>query len=290
MITVNSKKVEITHFPDGTCGIFNFKLIYDYYGDSYVYIIRWKYESDEEYIQLKYIVDHIRSIYPRAIFELYMPFIPNARMDRTKNDTEIFTLKYFSDFINSLKFDSVYVLDPHSDVSVALINNVRKLNVDRYILLALSDLSKKENIDIDNIVIYFPDAGAYKRYKDSTIFKENCKLYGNKTRDWSTGKILGIKILDEQGIEISDFGIGKVVLMIDDIISYGGTLAYSADKIKELGAKSIYAYATHVENSIDDTEKGTLLKRLNDDTVKLVYTTDSLYSGSNEKVVIIENF
>ena len=38
--------------------------------------------------------------------------------------------------------------------------------------------------------------------------------------------------------------------MIDDIISYGGTMYYSAKKLKELGVGKIYAYATHVENSL----------------------------------------
>ena len=75
--------------------------------------------------------------------------------------------------------------------------------------------------------------------------------------------------------------------MIDDIISYGGTLAYSADELKRLGFDHIYAYATHVENSILNEEKGTLLKRLNDGTVEFIYTTDSLYSGEHEKIRVI---
>lgn len=48
-------------------------------------------------------------------------------MDRVKNPDEVFTLKYFCEFINDLKFDVVYVNDPHSDVSMALLNNVKGL-------------------------------------------------------------------------------------------------------------------------------------------------------------------
>lgn len=300
MFTVNSKKVEITYFPDGTCGIFNFPLDFikqNYLGvpsaDTYTKI-EWKYESDKEYIQLKYIVDHIRSINNQAIIYLYCLYFPNSRMDRTKSDNEVFTLKYFTDFINSLKFASVFVLDPHSDVSVALINNIKKLDVDKYLTSSLNEIIKIEDVKPEDVIIFFPDAGAYKRYKDSKAFTNNKKLYGNKVRDWKSGKILGLKVLNEDGLEVENnikepYLNNKIVLMIDDIISYGGTLAYSADKLKQLGAKSIYGYASHVENSIDNEEKGTLLKRLNEETVKLIYTTNSLYSGKNEKIIILKD-
>ncbi len=48
---------------------------------------------------------------------LDMPYIPNARQDRVKGENDVFTLKYFAEFINSLDFDRVFVLDPRSNVS-----------------------------------------------------------------------------------------------------------------------------------------------------------------------------
>ena len=77
--------------------------------------------------------------------------------------------------------------------------------------------------------------------------------------------------------------------MIDDIVSYGGTLAYSGAKLKELGAAEVYAYATHTENSVLDNEKGTLRKKLEDGTVGELYTTDSIYTGANSRITILEN-
>ena len=53
-------------------------------------------------------------------------------------------------------------------------------------------------------------------------------IHGDKKRDWATGKILG---LDVTGYPPK----GGKVLMIDDICSYGGTMFYSAKKLKELG-------------------------------------------------------
>jgi chromosomal replication initiator protein len=77
------------------------------------------------------------------------------------------------------------------------------------------------------------------------------------------------------------------ILMIDDIISYGGSLYHSANKLKELGVGKIYAYATHTENSVLDREKGTLIKSLENGTVEKLFTTNSLYSGKHEKIEVV---
>jgi ribose-phosphate pyrophosphokinase len=111
-------------------------------------------------------------------------------------------------------------------------------------------------------------------------------VYGQKVRNWETGKIEGLEVMDKDGHKLDDGNplSGKSVLMIDDIISYGGTMYYSAKKLKELGAERIFAYATHVENSILDPEKGTFVKCLDDGTVDKLYTTDSIFTKSHKKI------
>ena len=76
--------------------------------------------------------------------------------------------------------------------------------------------------------------------------------------------------------------------MIDDIISYGGSLYYSAKVLKECGVDRIYAYASHTENSVLDREKGTLIKSLEDGTVERLFTTDSLFTGKHDKITVME--
>ena len=122
MIKVDEKIVEINKFPDGTPRI---NLDVDELGTYFPNGIKidWKYENDGEMFYLMLIKRHLEEHLPSDIdVELFLPYVPNARMDRTKNADEVFTLKYFCDFINSLGFSNVYVLDPHSDVSVALLN------------------------------------------------------------------------------------------------------------------------------------------------------------------------
>ena len=236
------------------------------------------------------IVKQLRSkMYNNASFNLTMPYVVNSRLDRTHSDNEVFTLKYFAEIINDLKFNKVVIVDPHSIVSEALIDNVCVLRPSNIISNAIDKMLSLDDFKRE-LVIYFPDDGAYKRYKDMPCFKNfNC-IYGKKERDWETGKILGIEIYDKNGTKLTNEIENCNVLMVDDIISYGGTLAYSADKLKEMGAAHIRAYATHVENSVLDEEKGTLLKRYRDNIIETVYTTNSIYHGNHPMVYVIYKF
>lgn len=276
MIRVSREIVEINKFPDGTprinLDVENIKE--DEYDGRPCILIDWFYENNDEIFYLMLIKKHLERHLTNVDYYLFMPYIPNARMDRVKNDDEVFTLKYFCDFINSLNFSRVYVLDAHSDVSTALLNNCENDNPRDYIKDAIRQIS-------DDIVLYFPDAGAAKRYSD--LFPEIIYCYGEKKRDWKSGKILGLDIRSN-GIDLN----GKTVLMIDDIIAYGGSLFYSANALKEAGVDKIYAYATHTENSILDREKGTLIKSLENNIVERLFTTNSLFSGKHDKITVLE--
>lgn len=294
MIKINGNSIESNRFPDGTLCLMNFDT--SLLNNNEVNIT-WLYENDAELFKLICITKYIQEntfLGKNININLHLNYVPNSRLDRIHSNKEIFTLKYFCDIINSLKFDNVFVFDPHSYVTEALINNIRLLNVSNVIKLSLRIIESylefnKEKLD----AIYFPDDGAYKRYNGMDCFKDNnyTFVYGKKNRDWSTGKILGLDVCDANGFKLpTDALKGKNVLMIDDIISYGGTLAYSADKLKELGAEKIYIYASHTENSVLDKEKSTLLPRLNDGTIEKMYTTNSIYTGTHDKIALIQRF
>ena len=286
MIKVNSEIVKVEHFPDGTQRI-NLDVKNGNPTIPFEVSITWKYENDEECMTLWYVVNHLRNHVNATAYYLIMDYIPNARLDRTKKNEEVFTLKHFASFINALNFTCVYVLDPHSDVSTALINNVVVKDVNHYISRALWKVGMKESVNDGEIFVYFPDSGAMKRYKDLKCLEGHNLIYGKKVRDWETGKITGLEVYDCNEIKLDETVDnspinGAVVLMVDDIISYGGTMAYSADRLKKLGAKSIYAYASHVENSVLDEENGTLIKSLENGTVNCVLATDSIFNKFNE--------
>ena len=288
MITINGIEIVRKTFPDGSLCLLD--LNNSLLCPNKNYEIVWLYEGDYEIFMLICIVKHLRSkMHNNASFNLTMPYVVNSRLDRTHSDNEVFTLKYFAEIINDLKFNKVVIVDPHSIVSEALIDNVCVLRPSNIIsnvidkMLCLNEFERE-------VVIYFPDDGAYKRYKDMPCFKDLKCIYGKKERDWNTGKILGIEIYDKNGSKLTNEIENCDVLMVDDIISYGGTLAYSADKLKEMGAAHISAYATHVENSVLDEEKGTLLKRYKDKIIDTVYTTNSIYHGNHPMAEVIYRF
>lgn len=279
MLYVNYNEVTVHHFPAGEQSILDFNV--PIMPGNKVYI-NWHYENDEELVTLIFITNHIRSLYPDASVCLYMPYIPHARMDRVKNQKEVFTLKYFAQIINSLKFDQVFTADAHSNVSEALIDRIVNVDPSEIINKILKEFKQLP-------VIYFPDAGAYKRYSGLECFYNvNIKMvYGEKIRNWETHRIEGLNIVTN-GVDLKD----KCVIMVDDIISYGGTFYHSANKLKEFGVHKIYAYATHVENEMLNEERGTFIKSLKDGTVAKLFTTNSIFKDENttDYIEIIHKF
>ena len=259
MIRINDEVVKINKFPDGTL---NLKL--PEMTDFNFAVIQWNYENEEELSALIYLTGALKDNHVSTV-RLDMPYIPNARMDRTKNCTDVLSLKYFAKIINSLGFEGVKVFDPHSSVSEALIDSICIESPQKHICTAM--------IKVGPDLIFYPDEGAMKRYSGLIGAPY---AFGIKHRDWVTGKILGLNVVSH-GNDIK----GKKILIVDDICSRGGTFLHSARKLKELGAASVSLYVSHCENTILEGEL------LNGDLVDKVYTTNSIFTGEHPKIEVI---
>ena len=270
MIKIDGEPIDLGSFPDGSILVKYSVAPHQKMGHAK---IAWYYENDREFLALIYLVNHLRANDVQDI-SLYMPYIPNARMDRVKNPEDVFTLKYFVSILNSLNFTRVEVLDPHSSVSEALINNLCVLTAESYTKEAILRMKEKGGVDTDHILIFYPDSGAAKRYSDML---QRYYIYGCKRRNWETGEIEGLDIIDN-GFDIN----GRDILIVDDICSRGGTFLHSANKLKELGARDIYLYVSHCENTILE---GDLLKG---DLIKKVYTTNSIFTKEHEKIEVLK--
>ena len=270
MIKLGNEIIEYGHYPDGTLNIkLTSEEIFAAIASSR---ISWYYDNEEELVALVYILNALRSQNITRI-DLDMPYVPNARMDRCEGESDVFTLKYFADIINSLEFGTVRTLDVHSTVTEALINNISNESPDSYIQFVMGQIIPFAD---KPLTIFYPDAGAMKRYSKMT---KTPYAFGNKMRDWETGKIQGLEVIGDRDL-IADHNI----LIIDDICSRGGTFYYAAQKLKELGAKDIYLWVSHCENTILDGEliKSRLLKK--------VYTTDSIYTAKHDLIEVVSNY
>lgn len=264
MIKLNGKEVTLGNFPDGTM------LIKQSCPADDKITVSWFYENDRETVAIMYLANHIKAHGCNNI-HLYMPYIPNARQDRVKTDEDVFTLKYFAGFINSLGFKSVTVLDPHSGVSEALIDNIIIENPQKLIQNVIAKITETEG---ETPSMFYPDEGAGKRYSDMIPLPY---AFGIKKRDWKTGTIQGLEVAGD-----TDNISGKNILIVDDICSKGGTFCFSAKKLKELGAKNIYLHVSHCENSIFDGEL------LTSGLIKKIYTTNSILTKKHENIEITE--
>jgi phosphoribosylpyrophosphate synthetase len=86
-------------------------------------------------------VQALRNIRPNCQISLYTPYFLGSRSDRKFQEGGVNYLKQvICPIINSLNFYSVVVLDPHSDVLEACLNNYEK--ADNHILVkwALTDI------------------------------------------------------------------------------------------------------------------------------------------------------
>jgi ribose-phosphate pyrophosphokinase len=273
MIKLNGTiNIEPKQFPDGTLLL---KFDKEQFDPRSTISYEWNYESDAELFTLICLRKHLAK-YP--YHQLILPYIPNARQDRVKSNEDVFTLKYFCEMINSLNFNEVIVLDAHSNVSLALLDNVVQIDVMDYIDEAIQDIySHNGGANASPLVTFFPDEGAMKRYADTVGLRY---AFGIKRRNWETGKIEGLDIQNKEAV------VGKDVLIIDDICSYGGTFYHSAKALKEAGAANIYLYVSHLEESVF---KGDLWKAINDEgLISKIYTANPLFKYEDPVSIYIE--
>jgi len=172
---------------------------------------------------------------------LVMPFVPYARQDRVAVEGDPFSIKVFANFVNALNLDRVIITDPHSEVTPALIGNVTVVPQHEVAMTAALDLDQHL---LHPIALVAPDLGAAKKVKDLQAYIaqiHNLKfpvIQCDKTRDPSTGKITGFKILDGDPTN-------HHCLMVDDIADGAATMVGLAGVIKQQGAISQSLYVTH---------------------------------------------
>jgi len=161
---------------------------------------------------------------------LYVPFFLGARSDRKFLTGQSNYLKtVICPIINSQKFSRVTILDPHSDVLEACIENFQKItNVD-FAATSIKDISDKPTL-------ISPDAGALKKIYDVAKAVEcNDVIVANKLRDMASGKIIRTEVPglnNEPG--------QKNFIIIDDICDGGRTFIEIAKAIRDVRSKEIF--------------------------------------------------
>ena len=162
---------------------------------------------------------------------LYVPYFLGARSDRKFLAGQSNYLKtVVCPIINSQNFSRVTILDPHSDVLEACLNNFQKITNVNFASASIKDISK------DKITLISPDAGALKKIYDVAKAVEcNDVIVANKLRDMASGKIIRTEVPglnNEPG--------QKNFIIIDDICDGGRTFIEIAKAIRDVRSKEIF--------------------------------------------------
>jgi len=182
----------------------------------------------------------LRNITTKPI-HLYVPYFLGSRSDRKFGLGGVNYLKeVICPIINSLDFATVEVLDPHSDVLEACLNNFVKLPTNYLVKQALTQIDNKDGAR-NRVCLVSPDAGAYKKIFDvAKTFEIENIITASKVRDLKTGAILRTEVptLDQHK--------DLKYIIIDDICDGGRTFIELAKVMKESRPTAkIYLVVTH---------------------------------------------
>jgi ribose-phosphate pyrophosphokinase len=260
-------KFTISKFPDGQQSI---TLPYTSFKNNEVVKIKSRLNNFRD---LELIICANQALLEAGATEihLYVPYFLGARSDRKFVDGSSNYLKtVICPIINSQNFKTVTVLDPHSDVLEACLNNFKKIDNTELVKFALTKIDNT-NSARENLYLVSPDAGALKKvYHVAETFSINKIIVANKHRDIVTGKITHTEV---PGLDNTPGH--KNFVIVDDICDGGRTFIELAKAIREIRPQEIfndkiYLIVTHGLFSAGLKE---LNKHFNG-----IYTTDSICS------------
>ena len=195
--------------------------------------VTFEFEKNEDIIELLLVCDALKQSKVH-IRQLIIPYVPFSRQDRVAVPGECFSLKVFAKLINDLDIPKIIVIDPHSDVLVALINNcvvIKQWEV------FLPILSKEEDFWLVS-----PDAGALKKTYELASKLRPTSYFGviecSKKRNVIDGKITGVKV---NGPGLKD----QNCIIVDDIADGGRTFIEVAKALKRKHCSKIILCVTH---------------------------------------------
>jgi len=253
--------------------------------------VELKWQSQNDVMGLLLIVDALRRIKRDIKLVLNIAYLPYGRQDKTYKEGEAASLKVFANLINSLNFHKVLIIDPHSDVALALIDNSEEVSVNSYIEQAYLAMHNAD-FDADNFYIVSPDAGAYKRLsKLKFIDRDNLDMLVC-TKKRINGNVVGTDILNYRLIKpnrSADFHARNKYLIIDDICDGGATFLGIARAIYKYDSNATIAlYVTHGIFSKGISELKSVIKYII--TVNNMNNTDGVKSKEYNISKIFESY
>jgi len=222
---VSLANVEITRFSDGECRVW---VKEDVRGLNTFVIQSLSKVADENLVELSLLGWALKNLGAKTVTAI-IPWLGYSKQDKEFRKGEAISIQLVAKFIEAAGFDKVITCELHSQ---------RILD---FFKIPLVDLSTKKVLGEElsfnkNMVVVCPDEGGRNRSEDFAREFNLPILYIKKKRDLKSGKVKVLK-----GPKV----FGKEVVIFDDIINTGGTIAQEAKALKKSGAKRIIVLAVH---------------------------------------------
>ncbi len=261
--------VDILQFKDGEIQV--------YFNDTIrgknVFIIQPTFSPADNIIELLILIDAAKRASARNIVAV-VPYFGYARQDRKDKPRTSIGAKLMCNLLTAAGVTRIITMDLHADQ----IQGFFEIPVD-HLFASNVFIPYVRAMNMDNICIASPDTGGTKRA--STYSKAlNCDLViGYKHRE-KQNEVASLQIIGD----VKD----KNVIIVDDIIDTAGTLCLAAQRIKDMGAKSVRAMCAHglfTGSAIDNIQNSVLEEVLVTDTVPMRRECDKIKVVSVAKLM-----
>jgi ribose-phosphate pyrophosphokinase len=185
---------------------------------------------NDNIMELLLLIDAARRASARRVTAV-VPFYGYARQDRKERGREPISAKLVANLITTAGAGRVLTMDLHAP-QIQGFFDIPVDNLQGGRILAEAIYQK----GLDNLMMFSPDAGGVYRARQMAKYLSAPLGFIDKRRpEPNVSEVVNVigKVRD------------KVVVIVDDMIDTGGTLAKAAGAIMELGARAVYAAATH---------------------------------------------
>jgi len=247
-------EIEIGRFADGEVDIW----IKDEVNNSNVFVLQsCSIPVNDNIIELALIADALKRSGAHKITAV-IPYFGYSRKEKQSRPGEPISAKVIADLIISSGVNKVICLDLHADAIVGF------FNVPVIYLTALGVLAKhlaKEKLN--NHVVVAPDVGGVRRARNfATILGAPMAVIEKHRQAHIRDQM---EVLSMSG-EVS----GDTAIIIDEVISTGGTILDAAKVLKEKGIKKVIVCATHgifANNAAEKIESSNIDKVIVTDSI-----------------------
>jgi ribose-phosphate pyrophosphokinase len=212
---------------------------------------------NDSLIELLLLIDALRRASAYRITAV-IPYFGYAKQDKKTKGREPISAKLVANMIETAGAKRMVTVDLHA----AQIQGFFDLPVDNLVAMpTLSNFLKQEGLKDDKIVIVSPDAGGVSR---AELFAR--RLHSSLAIVFKRRPEPDVSEVTEIVGDVS----GKIAVVVDDMISTGGTLAKAAYALIERGATKVYTCATHgifAENAIAQLEQSPITRIITTNTI-----------------------